>query len=71
MTDTLIQEAAALGEELLPVLGGFIIEKLDPSCDLTGAKTALTGLAGNLAALVTALETKTVSSTATTTEAAQ
>ena len=59
MPDTVIQEAAALGEELLPVLGGFIIQKLDPNCDTAGARTALVGLAGNLAALVTALETKT------------
>lgn len=58
MTDTVIQEAGALGQELIPVLGGFIIEKLDPTCDVAGAKTALSGLAGNLAALVTALETK-------------
>ncbi|QQX91354.1 hypothetical protein IGS75_01545 [Gluconobacter sphaericus] len=65
MTDTAIQEAGALGQELIPVLGGFIIEKLDPTCDVTGAKTALSGLAGNLAALVTALETKTATATET------
>ncbi|WP_418610070.1 hypothetical protein [Gluconobacter cerinus] len=64
-TDTLIQEAGALGQELLPVLGGFIIEKLDPNCDTAAAKVALVGLAGNIASLVTALETKT-----TTTETA-
>ncbi|MBM3099122.1 hypothetical protein JRX38_14115 [Gluconobacter cerinus] len=64
-TDTLIQEAGALGQELLPVLGGFIIEKLDPNCDTVAAKAALVGLAGNIASLVTALETKT-----TTTETA-
>ncbi|MBS0994776.1 hypothetical protein [Gluconobacter cerinus] len=64
-TDTLIQEAGALGQELLPVLGGFIIEKLDPNCDMVAAKAALVGLAGNIASLVTALETKT-----TTTETA-
>ena len=64
MPDTVIQEAAALGEELLPVLGGFIIQKLDPNCDTAGARTALVGLAGNLAALVTALETKTTTTAA-------
>ncbi|WP_024717063.1 hypothetical protein [Gluconobacter oxydans] len=69
-TDTVIQEAAALGEELLPVLGGFIIQKLDPNCDTAGAKTALVGLAGNLAALVTALETKTTTATTETAAAA-
>ncbi|MDE7540448.1 hypothetical protein [Gluconobacter sphaericus] len=65
MTDTEIQEAGALGQELIPVLGGFIIEKLDPTCDVAGAKTALSGLADNLAALVTALETKTATTTET------
>ncbi|MBS1060776.1 hypothetical protein [Gluconobacter sp. Dm-44] len=65
MTDTVIQEAGALGQELIPVLGGFIIQKLDPNCDIAGAKTALSGLAGNLAALVTALETKTATATET------
>ena len=64
MPDTVIQEAATLGQELIPVLGGFIIEKLDPNCDTAGAKAALSGLAGNLAALVTALETKTTTGTA-------
>ena len=58
-TDTLIQEAGALGQELLPVLGGFILAKLDPNCDTTAAKAALVGLAGNIASLVTALETTT------------
>ena len=65
MNDSVIQEAGALGQELLPVLGGFIIEKLDPNCDTVAAKAALVGLAGNIASLVTALETKT-----TTTETA-
>ena len=65
MTYSVIREAGALGRELLPVLGGFIIEKLDPNCGTVAAKAALAGLAGNIASLVTALETKT-----TTTEAA-
>lgn len=69
-TETVIQESAALGEELLPVLGGFIIQKLDPNCDTDGAKAALTGLAGNLAALVTALETKTTTAATETAAAA-
>lgn len=69
-TETVIQESAALGEELLPVLGGFIIQKLDPNCDTVGAKTALAGLAGNLAALVTALETKTTTAATETAAAA-
>ena len=59
MTDTAIQEAAALGQELIPALGGFIIQKIDPNCDVAGAKTALAGMVGNFGALVTAIVTKT------------
>ncbi|GBQ88870.1 hypothetical protein [Asaia krungthepensis] len=58
-TASILPEVEALGISLLPTVAAIIIKKLAPNCDVDGAVSAVTGIANNLKALETALETKT------------
>jgi len=57
-TTSILPEIETLGISMLPTVAAIIIKKLAPDCDVNGAVTAVTGIANNLKALETALETK-------------
>jgi|GEM_PF-3167915 len=58
-TASILPEIETLGISMLPTVAAIIIKKLAPDCDVNGAVAAATGIATNLKALETALETKT------------
>ncbi|WP_122049709.1 hypothetical protein [Asaia bogorensis] len=58
-TASILPEIETLGISMLPTVAAIIIKKLAPDCDVNGAVSAVTGIATNLKALETALETKT------------
>ncbi|MBO1360612.1 hypothetical protein J2D73_12520 [Acetobacter sacchari] len=62
-TNTTIATLENLGSQIVPVIVEALLNKLDPTCDVAGAKSAVTDLISAGIALEKALTTKTETAT--------